>query len=139
MLPLLSAQLAPHTSFDAEVEFLDKQLEGFLDVGSRQACVIGSPCNGLQWHVYVASSRRDTPARPTYNVEVCMTELGAAAAQQFFRTDKFVSAAQTTADTGIVHLKPGALIDDYVFEPCGYRYLHAALPVPAPNSSQLLG
>lgn len=113
-------QPAPHNSFDAEVAFLDEQLAGSLDVGNRQAQVVGSPFDGLQWHVYVASSARDVPARPTFNVEVCMTELGDAAAQQFFRTDSFVSAAQTTCDTGIVHLKPGALVDDYVFEPCGY-------------------
>uniref|UniRef100_A0A7S3RAB7 adenosylmethionine decarboxylase n=1 Tax=Dunaliella tertiolecta TaxID=3047 RepID=A0A7S3RAB7_DUNTE len=113
-------QPAPHTGFDAEVEFLDKHLAGHLDVASRQARVIGSPYEGLQWHVYVATSPRDVPLRPTFNVEVCMTELGEEAAQQFFRTEKFVSAADTTRDTGIVHLKPGALIDDYVFEPCGY-------------------
>jgi len=113
-------QLTPHTGFDAEVEFLDKELAGHLDVPSRLARIIGSPFDGLQWHVYVASSAHDAPARPTFNVEVCMTELGDVAAQQFFRTDKFESAAATTRDTGIVHLKPGVVIDDYVFEPCGY-------------------
>ncbi len=36
------------------------------------------------------------------------------------RTEKFVSAEQTTKDSGILHIKPKAIIDDYVFEPCGY-------------------
>lgn len=36
------------------------------------------------------------------------------------RTESFVSAAQTTLDSGIMLLKPKADIDDYVFEPCGY-------------------
>ena len=118
--PPTHAQPAPHSSFDAEVSFLDHHLAPYLDVPHRDARVLGSPFEGLQWHVYVASSPHDAPARPTFNVEVCMTELGADAAQQFYRTDSFVSAAHTTQETGIANLKPGAIIDDYVFEPCGY-------------------
>lgn len=58
--------------------------------------------------------------KATYNLEICMTELDEKLARQFFRTDAFVSAAQVTHDSGILHLKPNAIIDDYVFEPCGY-------------------
>ena len=36
------------------------------------------------------------------------------------RTSDFVSAAATTLTSGIRALLPGAAIDDYVFEPCGY-------------------
>jgi S-adenosylmethionine decarboxylase len=49
-----------------------------------------------------------------------LTELGLEEALQFVRTESFVSAAQTTIDSGITLLKPKADIDDYVFEPCGY-------------------
>ena len=52
-------------------------------------------------------------------LEVCMTELDAAAAAQFVRDDTFVSSAHTTEATGIRALAPSALVDDYVFEPCG--------------------
>ena len=41
-------------------------------------------------------------------------------AAQFVRGPGFVSAAATTAASGIGALLPGAAIDDYVFEPCGY-------------------
>ena len=41
-------------------------------------------------------------------------------ATQFVRTPDFVSAAATTMTSGIRALLPGAAIDDYVFEPCGY-------------------
>lgn len=41
-------------------------------------------------------------------------------AAQFSRSDTFVSARRTTADTGIAALLPAADIDEYVFEPCGY-------------------
>lgn len=41
-------------------------------------------------------------------------------AAQFVRGPGFVSAAATTASSGIGALLVGAAIDDYVFEPCGY-------------------
>ena len=67
------------------------------------------------------NARASAPApRPTYNLELCLTELGLEEALQFVRTESFVSAAQTTLDSGITLLKPKADIDDYVFEPCGY-------------------
>ncbi len=85
---------------------------------SGKAYVLGHPDEGLQWHIYVAGLPRANKA--TFNLEICMTELGEANALQFVRTDKFVSASQTTKDSGILELKPKAIIDDYVFEPCGY-------------------
>jgi len=112
----------PHTSFDDEVEYLDRHLAKSFDNTRGHFYVLGEPFEGLQWHVYANAKAvvAGPPPRPTYNLEICMTELGLDAAQQFFRTDAFVSAAQTTIDSGISLLKPGADIDDYVFEPCGY-------------------
>ena len=40
--------------------------------------------------------------------------------EHFYRTDKFVSSAQTTTDSGIRSIFEELDIDDYVFEPCGY-------------------
>lgn len=110
----------PYTSFDNEVEFLQQHFGALKNGGS--AFVLGEPFNGLQWHVYIADDLEPVAAdfKPTYNLEICMTELSPEAAQQFFRTEKFVSASQTTKDSGIINLKPKALMDDYVFEPCGY-------------------
>jgi Adenosylmethionine decarboxylase len=48
-----------------------------------------------------------------------MTELDFKASQQFVRTPAFVSSTQTTRDTGIDMLLPGAKLDDHMFEPCG--------------------
>jgi len=107
----------PHTSFDDEVQFLDSQFAE--PIGSAgNAYVLGDPDEGLQWHKYVAG--RAIAEQATYNVELCMTELCEEACKQFFRNESFVSAEQTTRDSGIVHLKPNAVLDDYVFEPCGY-------------------
>lgn len=41
-------------------------------------------------------------------------------ATQFARGPDFVSAKHTTAASGISSLLPRAIIDDYVFDPCGY-------------------
>lgn len=38
----------------------------------------------------------------------------------FYRTADFLNAAAVTAHSGISALLPGAQIDDFVFDPCGY-------------------
>jgi S-adenosylmethionine decarboxylase proenzyme len=112
----------PYTSFDSEVDFLQQQFGNLHPEGDGSAFVMGDPFNGMQWHVYIADDLAPLRAgfRPTYNFEVCMTDLGEDEARQFFRSEEFVSAAEVTKSSGIAALKPNALIDDYVFEPCGY-------------------
>lgn len=70
--------------------------------------MLGDKFNGLQWHVYVADADgiQYGGRQPCLNFEVCMTDLHPEAAQQFFRTEKFVSAERTTTDTGIRALVP---------------------------------
>ena len=109
--------------FDQEVSYL-KQHFGHLGHGG-DAYILGDASNGLQWHVYVADADHTTPnqsqAGPaTYSLEVCMTELCPQKALQFFRNSSFISAQHTSTASGIQGLVPNALIDDYVFEPCGY-------------------
>eukprot|EP00199_Chlamydomonas_sp_CCMP681_P001694 CAMPEP_0119106260 /NCGR_PEP_ID=MMETSP1180-20130426/3998_1 /TAXON_ID=3052 ORGANISM="Chlamydomonas cf sp, Strain CCMP681" /NCGR_SAMPLE_ID=MMETSP1180 /ASSEMBLY_ACC=CAM_ASM_000741 /LENGTH=378 /DNA_ID=CAMNT_0007091551 /DNA_START=272 /DNA_END=1408 /DNA_ORIENTATION=+ len=104
-------------NFEDECSLLDN-LFGHLQAGNGQQYVLGRPCEGLQWHVYVAG--HVSAPMPTFNLELCMTKLGAKQCRQFFREGGFVSSAQTTEDTGIAKLLPGADMDDYVFEPCGY-------------------
>lgn len=111
-------QPAPHGNFDAEAAYLNTHFGHLEETGQGQAYVLGEQDQGLQWHVYVAG--RMTAPVATFNLEMCMTELDEVKAQAFFRNDKFISSARTTQDTGIADLLPGAAIDDYVFEPCGY-------------------
>jgi S-adenosylmethionine decarboxylase len=121
-VPFLPAQQPfPYTAFEHEVGFLDENF-GAMCANGGTAFVLGEPYQGLQWHVYLADDMRalEPGFKPTYNLEVCMTELSNPAAAQFFRNERFISAERTTADTGIAALKPGAQMDDYVFEPCGY-------------------
>lgn len=109
-------QLFPHTSFEHEVEFLQSHC---ASLGGGSAYLLGEPHAGLQWHVYIAEDCSPAPS-PTFNLEVVMTDLHPTKAAQFFRTEAFVSAAHTTTHSGIGAIKPGASVDDYVFEPCGY-------------------
>ncbi|KAG2483528.1 hypothetical protein HYH03_017635 [Edaphochlamys debaryana] len=113
----------PYTAFEHEVGFLDQHF-GAMCANGGTAFVLGEPYQGLQWHVYLADDMAplEKSFKPTYNFEICMTELGNEAALQFFRegNPKFISPERTTQDTGIAALKPRAIIDDYVFEPCGY-------------------
>lgn len=120
-------QPAPYKEgFDYEARFLRTHF-GHLGNGGS-AYVLGDMFNGLQWHVYVADAHGAAAAytppsgRPFHKFEVCMTDLCRDAALAFYRdaNPAFVSASRTTVDTGIADLVPGAVIDDYVFEPCGY-------------------
>lgn len=111
-------QPAPYTDFKDEVAHLDEYFKELAPEGG-QPYVLGDNFHGLQWHVYIAG-RAPVIEHPTFNLEICMTQLDEEAALQFFRTGLFVSSAQTTKDTGIADLLPNAAIDDYVFEPCGY-------------------
>jgi S-adenosylmethionine decarboxylase proenzyme len=112
----------PHTSFDDETDYLRRYF-GHLGSGGS-AYTLGDRFHGLQWHVYVADADGtqyiEPGRRATSNLEVTMTDLDVQQARQFFRDEKFVCAASVTRDSGIGALVPGALIDDYVFDPCGY-------------------
>lgn len=119
----MALQPEVYQCFDQEVAYL-KQHFGNLGHGG-DAYVLGDASNGLQWHVYVADADHRAPHQPqagpaTYSLEVCMTELCPQKALQFFRNSSFVSAQHTSTASGIQRLVPNALIDDYLFEPCGY-------------------
>jgi hypothetical protein len=49
-----------------------------------------------------------------------MTQLDPIAAGGFIFGDRVPAASTVTADTGILNMVPKAIIDDFVFEPCGY-------------------
>lgn len=99
-------QLHPHTGFEDETEFLERL---FSHLGSRSYVLGEAREDHLQWHVYEAGSAARA-MKPTFNLEICMTELGAQESRQFFRTESFVSAEQTTKDTGIALLKVGCAL-----------------------------
>lgn len=130
-----------YKSFDSELGHLRAHLGHIGNGGS--AFVLGDKFHGLQWHLFVITE--DTAAlkpsavpqaatgaasMPLHTMEVCMTDLEPAAAQQFVRTESFVSSKHTTITTGIRALMPHGDLDDYVFEPCGCAPNFSGLPVP---------
>jgi len=114
-------QLFPHASFDDETDFLRSQF-GHLGAGGCAYVMGDRLAGGPQWHVFVADAEGAAYGgrKPTLSLEVVMTRLAPDAAAQFVRGPAFVSAEATTSETGIRRLVPGAAVDDYVFEPCGY-------------------
>ena len=80
-----------------------------------------------------AAAGAASSSSPTYTLEVCMMGLDPARAALFSRgsgagdgekesggNDNFVGAAAVTAASGLRALLPSALVDDFVFDPCGY-------------------
>jgi S-adenosylmethionine decarboxylase len=59
---------------------------------------------------------------PDATVEVLMTGLDAEKMKQFYFKEG-VTAREVTQQSGIADFFPGATIDDYIFEPFGYRCL----------------
>jgi S-adenosylmethionine decarboxylase proenzyme len=123
-------QPAPHRSWAEECAFLDAHFPGTPGT----ACVLGTPGSGLLWHVYCADV---TPLQPrslasvscalngsseaaTLTLEVCMTRLDDSSAADFMFGDQAPPAAQVTSTTGIRRMFKAAVIDDFVFSPCGY-------------------
>jgi len=58
-------------------------------------------------------------ADPDYTLEILMTNLDQTVMKQFYKQDG-VTAKQITKSSGIADLFPDAIIDDYLFDPCGY-------------------
>ena len=79
----LSVQPGLYQSFASETEFLESFF-GQLG-GEGGSYVLGDSAHGLQWHIYVADAEPApvaVAAKPTYTLEVCMTELCSAKVRQ---------------------------------------------------------
>ena len=137
-------QPAPHRSWEEECAFLDANFPAPQPGAAR---VLGTAGKGLLWHVYVADAAapiarsgraalsavcepntgapRDGPtaatASLTLTLEVCMTQLDRSHAGAFIFGDAPAPPAPlVSAATGIRDMFPDAILDDFVFAPCGY-------------------
>lgn len=111
-------QYFPHSSFEQELSFLKShsRLSAKLN-GSGY--VLGS-ITADHWFVYVA----DQCSRPSYEchdrvMNIMMFDMDRDAAEMFYKKDG-ITAREMTRKSGIADLVPGAQIDDFSFEPCGY-------------------
>ncbi|KAF1329744.1 S-adenosylmethionine decarboxylase proenzyme, partial [Globisporangium splendens] len=126
-------QVYPHTSFQTEVAFLND----FFPDGS--AHVLG-PLNHDHWYIYVWDAEEHEPSvgfghgatggvhrplsAPASNestLHVLMQDMHPTVAQKFFKeADPTMTSRRMTVESGIRDLVPGAVLDDFAFDPCGY-------------------
>eukprot|EP01121_Diplochlamys_sp_Union-15-3_P009914 TRINITY_DN2725_c0_g1_i1.p1 TRINITY_DN2725_c0_g1~~TRINITY_DN2725_c0_g1_i1.p1 ORF type:complete len:332 (+),score=46.70 TRINITY_DN2725_c0_g1_i1:209-1204(+) len=116
------AQFFPHTSFDEEVDFLNKHFQ----IG--KGYTMGSTSSD-HWNIYIADFTNSTLPKPSASntekvVEIMMTELDSKAMEIFYKdTEKSLSptyAKDVTHSSGIADILPGAITDEFMFDPCGY-------------------
>lgn len=106
-------QIYPHQSFKDETKYLQQfypEGEGF---------VMG-PVTGDHWFVFTAEPKLDRCLAESFdrNLDMMMFDIDPLVAQLFFKSD--LSASEVTKISGISSLMPGAIINDWMFEPCGY-------------------
>ncbi|XP_013790918.1 S-adenosylmethionine decarboxylase proenzyme-like [Limulus polyphemus] len=107
-------QLQPHTSFEDEVGVLD----GLFEDGAAY-CLgrVNQDC----WYLYTLNPPDNFVGvqAPDQTLEVIMQQLDSKIMRIF--TKKVCSTAQeATHRSGIDMLFPGIVIDDFLFDPCGY-------------------
>jgi len=103
-------QIAPHTSWNDEVEYLDEYFDG-------QSYLMG-PITKDHWYLYVADySDPCDAASKEVTLEIMMHKLDPAAAAQFYRKE---GTGDKDKFPGIAELLPESETDEFNFTPCGY-------------------
>lgn len=103
-------QIAPHTSWNDEVEYLDEYFDG-------QSYLMG-PITKDHWYLYVADySDPCDAASKEVTLEIMMHKLDRASASQFYRKE---GIAERDKFPGVAELINGQETDEYNFTPCGY-------------------
>ncbi|XP_063700816.1 S-adenosylmethionine decarboxylase proenzyme isoform X2 [Culicoides brevitarsis] len=129
-------QCSPHRAFDEEVAFLDQYFE------DGRAYSLGS-VNGDCWYLYTVCrgggdsslvmdnthpknsnlieqvANNNSPPDPDQTIEILMTELDPEI-MSIFTKDECSTANEATERAGIHKIIPGMVVDDFLFDPCGY-------------------
>jgi S-adenosylmethionine decarboxylase len=115
-------QCSPHRGFEEEVAYLDQ----YFDDG--RAYSLGS-VNGECWYLYTVCRGGGSSTNclieslqspdPDQTIEILMTELDPDI-MSIFNKEECNSAKDATEKTGIHKIIPGMVIDDFLFDPCGY-------------------
>jgi S-adenosylmethionine decarboxylase len=127
-------QKAPHSSFEEEVDYLQELF------GGGAAYALGR-INGDCWYLYTLNKHMSIE-EPDQTLEIIMTKLDPEIMKIFTR-DVSSSAEDATKKSKIDTIFPNALLDGYLFDPCGYS-VNAIMPkgyyftihiTPEPNCS----
>jgi len=107
-------QLFPHSSFSDECTFLDEYFDG-------SGYVMGKT-NGDHWYLYISDCETESvvESQNDQTIEILMSDLSRPAAKKFYKDADFVSSQHLTQTSGIADILPGSIIDDFMFDPCGY-------------------
>lgn len=129
-----------HSSWEMEITRLRKVFCNKFG-SSGNACRIGDEINGLVWHIFTMKNihycdlhergsgyphvncKNVSSAKFAPSVEMCMTDIPRKVAKKFFKSDPngFSDALTLSEALGIRDLLPrSSIIDEYMFEPCGY-------------------
>ncbi|CAM9940646.1 unnamed protein product [Scytosiphon promiscuus] len=113
-----SDQLFPHSSFEQELQYLREH--NHLEQRLNGAGYVLGPVTGDHWFVYVA----DKCDRPDYTatdrtINMMMFDMHPDTAKHFYK-EACPTGREMTKKTGIAELVPGAVVDDFAFDPCGY-------------------
>eukprot|EP01121_Diplochlamys_sp_Union-15-3_P007106 TRINITY_DN1777_c0_g1_i6.p1 TRINITY_DN1777_c0_g1~~TRINITY_DN1777_c0_g1_i6.p1 ORF type:complete len:334 (+),score=33.25 TRINITY_DN1777_c0_g1_i6:210-1211(+) len=106
----------PHTSFSAEVDFLNT----FFVVG--QGYTFG-PQSSDHWNLYIADMTDNNRHKPLSckMLEIMMTDLDRGIMEQFYKSlEAPTTAKDLTQSSGIGNIFPSAETDEFLFDPCGY-------------------
>merc|ERR1712137_8053 len=129
-------QHGPYRTFETEIEELNKFFPG-------QGYTLG-PMNEDRWFIYVADlsecpSNKDEAEQ---TIEIIMSHLDRKAMAQFYKTDDSTSDDNISRTSGISGIIPDSIIDDHMFDPCGYsmnglfrRYYSTIHITPEPQFS----
>ncbi|XP_021202175.1 S-adenosylmethionine decarboxylase proenzyme [Bombyx mori] len=118
-------QLKPHDNFDSEVKLLDSFF------GDGRAYIMGPEKDC--WYLYTLLPLEGTVAavekeqqeaesgrgEPDQTIEILMSDLDPQVMDIFTREHSH-DAAYATKESGIDKILPGMVIDDFLFDPCGY-------------------
>ncbi|XP_033230648.1 S-adenosylmethionine decarboxylase proenzyme isoform X2 [Belonocnema kinseyi] len=107
-------QMPPHQAFEEEVALLDT----FFPDG--EAYCLGSADTDC-WYLYTLNREKlsKEDREPDQTLEILMSHLDPDVMSIFTR-EVCSSAAEATEKSGIDKLIPSMVIDDFLFEPCGY-------------------
>ncbi|CAM9496861.1 unnamed protein product [Ectocarpus sp. 13 AM-2016] len=113
-----SDQLFPHSSFEQELQYL--RAHTHLEQRLNGAGYVLGPVTGDHWFVYIA----DKCDRPDYTatdrtINMMMFDMHPDTAKHFYK-EACPTGREMTKKTGIAELVPGAVVDDFAFDPCGY-------------------
>ncbi|KAF6034968.1 SamDC [Bugula neritina] len=106
-------QIAPHTSFPEEVDWLNGVFgEGIAYSFGR----VNADC----WHMYTTSPQPHKGVeKPDQTVELLMTDLDPEVMKHYYKSVSMDGKA-ATKNSGIDKILPKSVIDEHLFEPCGY-------------------